>query len=124
MAAEYNITVRADRDFYLPISVVTAATNPVGLTDYLAVMTVKAHIADSDAQALYKGPPWSSNLGFGQMTFKIGRATNASWFVGSGPVSSSIVYDVAVQDVAMQPNWITLMEGSVTVIGPVTKSIP
>ena len=116
--------MRCDRDYYLPISVQTTQNNPAGLTGYLAVMTVKKAITDMDAAALYKGAPWASNLGFGQFTFKIPRTTNNAWFVGSGPVSSTIVYDVSLQDVAAVPNWVTLVEGAVTVIPAVTKTIP
>jgi hypothetical protein len=125
MAVSYDIEVRQNRDFYLPVSVVTADTFfPANLSNYLPVMTVKAHVTDSDAAALYKGPPWGSNLPFGQFTFRIARSVNNLWWAGSGPVSTSIVYDVSVQDTAMTPDWVTLVEGNVTVVPAVTKSIP
>jgi hypothetical protein len=50
MAVKYDITVRCDRDYYLPIAVQTGQNNPAGLTGYIAVMTVKAHVTDSDAK--------------------------------------------------------------------------
>jgi hypothetical protein len=125
MAVQYDITVRADRDFYLPVSLVSEQNNPSNLAGYLPVMTVKKALSDADAQALYKGGPWSQNLSFGQFTFKIPRGTNAAWFVGSGPIASSVVYDVSIQDTAaIAVNWVTLVEGAVTIIGPVTKTIP
>jgi hypothetical protein len=125
VAVQYNIIVRADRDFYLPVSLVSEQNNPSNLTGYLPVMTVKTNLAQADAAALYHGGPWSQNLAFGQFTFKIPRGTNANWFVGSGPISTSVVYDVSVQDTAaLATNWVTLVEGSVTIIGPVTKTIP
>lgn len=124
MAVKYDIVVRCDRDYYLPISVQTSQNNPAGLSGYLCVMTVKKSVVDSDASALFKGQPWSSNLSFGQMTFKIPRGTNNAWYVGSGPIASSIVYDVTVQDTATVANWTTLVEGNVTVIPPVTKTVP
>jgi hypothetical protein len=128
VAVKYDITVRADRDFYLPITVQTTLGNPASLTSYIPVMTVKSTVNDPDAKALYKSQPWAANLPVGQFTFKIPRATNNAWYVappsGSGPVSSTIVYDVAMQDVAPVKNWVTLLEGGVTIIPPVTRSIP
>jgi hypothetical protein len=128
MAVTYNITVRADRDYYLPITVQTDLNNPAGLTGYICVMTVKRTVNDPDAAALFKGQPFSSNLGLGRFTFHIPRAINNTWWVsppsGSGPVSTSIAYDVSVQDSAPSPNWVTLLEGSVTVIAPLTRTIP
>ena len=125
MAVQYDIEIRADRDFYLPISVVSEQNNPSDFTGYLPVMTVKTNLAQADASALYHGGPWSQNLSFGQFTFKIARSVNAAWFVGSGPISTSVVYDVVVQDTAaIAVNWVTLVEGNVSIIGPVTKAIP
>jgi hypothetical protein len=124
----YPIVVEANRDFYLPVNLTSALGNPANLTSYLPVMTVKKAITDTDANALYKSSPWSQNLPFGLFTFKISRTQNKNWWLmppsGSGPVSSTIVYDVSVQDAAATPNWTTLMSGSVTVVAVVTQSIP
>jgi hypothetical protein len=128
MAAENDITVRADRDFYLNCALITALGNPANLTGYQIEMTVKKVQADPDSLALYKGLPWVANLPFGQFTFHIPRAQNAGWWVitpsGSGPITSTIVYDVSCLDIAIPPNMVTLMEGSVSIIGPVTVNIP
>jgi hypothetical protein len=125
VAAEFDITVRTDRDFYLPVTVVTALGNPANLTGYQIEMTVKAHQTDTDSAALYKGSPWLSKLPFGQFTFHIPRTQNSSWWQASGgPISMTIVYDVACLDIAIPPNMVTLLEGGVTLIGPVTQTIP
>ena len=129
MAVTYNLTVRADRDYYLPVSVITGEGHPADFSGYQVTMTVKKTINDDDATALFKSStPFASRLDFGEFTFKIPRSTNNSWWVappsGSGAISSVMVYDVTVQDVAAPPNWTTMLEGSVTVIGPVTRIIP
>ena len=128
MAAVFNITVRADREFYLPVNVVTALGNPANMTGYQLAMTIKKAQGDSDAKALYKAAPWVKNLGFGQFTFQVTRTQNAGWWVappsGSGAITSTMVYDVSCLDIAAPPNMVTLLEGSVAVIGPVTLSIP
>ena len=128
MTLEYDITIPTDRDYYFPVSIVTYEQNPANLTGYLLTMTVKKSINDPDSSALYKGAPWSNNLQFGNFTFKIPRATNKGWYLyppsGSGPISTTIVYDVTAQDVATVPNWTTLMYGNVTVQPAVTISIP
>jgi|SRR5215472_6946876 len=124
MATEFNITVRADRDFYLPVSVVTALGNPADLTNYQIELTVKKVQTDPDAAALYKQPPATKDLPFGQFTFHITAAENAGWWVSGAPISTTMVYDVACLDIAIPPNLVTLMEGTVAVIGPVTVAIP
>lgn len=128
MAAEFNVTVRADRDFYLPVVMVTGLGNPANLTGFNLMMTVKKTQGDTDATALYKGAPWTANLPFGQFTFHVARTVTALWWVappsGSGPLTSTMVYDVSCLDIAAPPNMITLLEGSVSVIGPVTVTIP
>jgi hypothetical protein len=129
VAVPYNITVRADRDYYLPVNVQTGLGNPANLTGYLPVMTVKANIYDDDAHALFKSGPYTSNLPFGSFAFHIPRATNNGWWKappsGSGAISTVMVYDVSCADAATPaPNWNTLVEGSVTVVGPVTRTIP
>jgi hypothetical protein len=129
MTIDHDIVVEANRDFYLPVNLTSAGGNPANLTGYLATMTVKKAITDSDAAALYKSAPWAQNLPMGAMTFKIARTQNKNWWLmppsGSGPVSTAMVYDVSVQDTAAgAPNWTTLMSGSVTVVAVVTQSIP
>jgi hypothetical protein len=128
MAAVFNITVRAGREFYLPVNVVTALGNPANMSGYQLEMTIKKAQGDTDAQALYKSAPWVKNLAFGQFTFQVTRAQNAGWWVappsGSGALSSTMVYDVSCLDVAIPPNMVTLLEGSVGMIGPVTVTIP
>ena|SRR5215472_5497680 len=124
MATEFNITVRADRDFYLPVSVVTALGNPADLTNFQPMMTVKKVQTDPDASALYKQAPTVENLPFGKFTFHITPTQNSGWWIGGAPVTTTIVYDVSTLDIAIPPNLVTLMEGTVAVIGPVTVAIP
>jgi hypothetical protein len=125
VAAEFDIVVRTDRDFYLPVTVVTALGNPANLAGYQIEMTVKKVQTDMDGAALYKSPPWISNLTFGQFTFHIARTQNSSWWQASGgPISTTIAYDVACLDIAIPPNMVTLLEGAVTLIGPITQTIP
>jgi hypothetical protein len=128
MATDYDITIETDRDYYFPVSIVTYEQNPANLSGYTCVMTIKKSIGDPDSSALFKSGPWSQNLPFGQFSFKVPRATSKGWWLyppsGSGPVSTAIVYDVAVQDVAQTPNWTTLLSGSVTILPAVTQSIP
>jgi hypothetical protein len=120
--------VRADREFYLPVNIITALGNPANLTGYQPTMTVKKKQGDGDALALYKSAPWVKNLSFGQFTFQITRTQNAGWWVpppsGSGALTTTMVYDVTTLDIATPPNLVTLLEGTVSVIGPVTVSIP
>jgi len=125
VAAEFPIVVRTDRDFWLPVTVVTALGNPANMQGYQIEMTVKKVQTDSDAAALFKSPPVITNLVFGQFTFHIPRAVNSPWWAPSGgPVTTTIVYDVSCLDIAIPPNMITLIEGPVSLIGPVTVSIP
>jgi hypothetical protein len=123
MAAEYNITVRADRDFWLPIHVQTGEGNPCNFTGYTIVLTVKGSINDADASALFKSAPYTSSLQFGTFTFRIPRATNNAWWTPSGAITSTMVYDCSCQDVSAPANWATLLEGTVSVIGPVTRTV-
>jgi hypothetical protein len=124
----YPIVVEANRDFYLPVNLTSSLGNPANLSSYLCMMTVKKAVTDTDANALYKSAPWSQNLPFGSFTFKISRTQNKGWYLmppsGSGPISTTIVYDVSVQDAAAVPNWTTLMTGPVSVVAVVTQSIP
>lgn len=126
MAVTYNLTIRADRDYFLPVTVVTQQGNPANMTNYLVTMTVKNSVNDADNVALFKSStPYAVNLPFGTFTFKIPRSvTNVWWVAPSGPISTTMVYDVSCQDIATVQNWSTLLEGSVTVIGPVTRTIP
>jgi hypothetical protein len=126
VSVEYDITVQADRDYYLPISLVTDQNNPANLTGYIVTMCVKKTINDPDASALFKSAPSWTNLPFGKFTFHVPRATNNAWWIpGSGQITNTIVYDVAVQDIATPtPNWVTLVTGNVTVMGPISRSIP
>lgn len=125
MAIQHDITVDADRDYYLSVILQTGLTNPANLTGYIVTMAVKKSINDADAQALFKSQPYWSNLPFGQFIFHIPRTTNNAWWIpGSGPITATIVYDVAAQDAAPSPNWITFVTGNVTVNGPVSRTIP
>ena len=128
MAVQNNIVVRADRDFYLNCEMVTALGNPANLLGYQIEMTVKKVQGDPDSLSLYKGLPWVANLPFGQFTFHITAAQTKPWWVntasGSGPITNSVVYDVSCLDIAIPPNFVTLIEGAVSIIGPVTQSIP
>lgn len=130
MAAEFNITVRAGRDFYLPVKLITALGNPANLTNYQLEMTVKKLQSDPDSSALYKGGPGWINLAFGHFTFHITPAENSGWWEVStpgspgAPISNTIVYDVSCLDIANPPNFVTLLEGTVGILGPVTGSIP
>jgi hypothetical protein len=128
MATQFNITVRASRDFYLPVTILTALDNPANLTGYQVVMTVKKAQGDPDSLALFKAPPYLSNLALGQFAFHITPAQNKTWWVappsGSGALTATMVYDVSCLDIAIPPNIVTLLEGSVSVIGPVTVTIP
>lgn len=131
MAAEFPITVRAGRDFYLRCNMVTALGNPANLTGYQIEMTVKGAQGDTDANALYKQAPWFLNLPIGQFYFHITPTQNSPWWVvpsgdnaNGAPITSTMVYDVSCLDIADPSNLITLMEGSVGVIGPVTVTIP
>jgi hypothetical protein len=128
MAAEFNITVRADRDFYLPVTVITGLGNPANMTGYQLEMTIKKAQGDPDSLALFKAPPYLTNLAFGQFSFHIKPAQNSGWWVappsGSGALTTTMVYDVTCLDIAIPPNMVTLLEGAVSMIGPVTVSIP
>jgi hypothetical protein len=128
MAAEFDIIVRADRDFYLPLQMITSLGNPANLTNFQLKMTVKQAQGDPDAIALFAGTPiGGANLAFGIFTFHITPTQNQSWWVSTpgeigAPLSTTMVYDVSCKD--LDNNFITLMEGSVGVIGPVTVAIP
>jgi len=128
MAAQYDIVIRCDRDYYYPVKVQTSLSNPANFTSYLPVLTIKKSVNDPDASALFKSFPWYSNLPFGSFTFKVPRATSNGWWLfspsGSGAVSTTIVYDVSVQDASAIPNWVTLIEGGVSLLPPVTRTIP
>jgi hypothetical protein len=127
MAATFDITVRADRDFWLPVYLQTFRGNPLNMTGFTVVMTVKDSLGDTDAQAMYKSEPHPQHnlLGFGYCAFKITHEQCASWWKpdGSGPIADTIIYDVSCQDIATPPTWATLLEGSVTIIGPVTLDV-
>ena len=128
MAAQNDIVVRAGRDFYLNVEMITGLGNPANLTGFQLEMTVKKVQGDPDSLALYKGVPSLSNLPFGTFSFHIPRTQNAGWWVpppsGSGALTSTMVYDVSCLDINLVPNMITLIEGAVSVIGPVTVTIP
>jgi hypothetical protein len=126
--ATLDIDVYCGRDFYLSITNQTASQNPFSLTNYVAVCTVKAHIDDSDSQALYQGGPWAADPGFGKLTFKLDHGLTGSWWVappsGSGAVSTVAVYDVAYADAATPKNWNSMLSGNVHLHQPVTDVIP
>jgi len=128
MAAENDIVVEADRDFYLNCQMITGLGNPANMAGFQIMMTVKKIQSDPDTLALYKAAPAVSNLAFGQFSFHISHSQNAGWWLvppsGSGAITQTMVYDVSCLDIAIPPNLITLIEGGVTVTGPVTISIP
>jgi hypothetical protein len=123
-----DVTVYCGRDFYLSVTNTTAAGNPFSMVGYKAVLTIKAHINDTDAAALYMGGPWATDLPFGKLTFKVPHATTALWWKtppsGSGAVSTVAVYDVAYADASSPKNWSTMLTGAVTLQQPVTVVIP
>jgi hypothetical protein len=123
-----DVTVYCGRDFYLSVTNSTAQGNPFSMVGYSAVLTIKARINDSDAAALYQGAPWSSNLAFGELTFKVPHLTTAAWWktppAGSGAISTTCVYDVSYADAASPKNWSTMLTGAVSLAQPVTVVIP
>ena len=123
-----DVVVYCGRDFYLSVTNQTAAGNPFDMTGYNAVLTVKANINDPDNRALYQGGPWSSNLPFGALSFKIPHSTTGQWWKappsGSGAVSTVAVYDVSYADAANPRNWSTMLYGNVSLQQPVTIVIP
>jgi hypothetical protein len=127
--ATLDLTVVCGRDFYLSITNQTAAGNPFSMSNYIAVMTVKASIDDPDSAALYQGGPWATDYGFGKLTFKLDHGLTGSWWVappaGSGAVSTATCYDVSYADAATpERNWNTMLSGKVTLEQPVTIVIP
>jgi hypothetical protein len=127
--ANLNIDVYCGRDFYLSVTNQTSLGNPFNMTGYAAVMTVKANINDPDSKALYQGPPYASNLPFGQLSFKLSHQLTGSWWKappsGSGAISTATCYDVSYADTATpQKNWNTMLYGNVTLHQPVTVIIP
>lgn len=123
-AAQQAITVYCGRDFYFTITNQTGLGNPFNLANYICYLTIKKAISDPDASALYSGPPWSSNLSFGQLTFKVAHGTTSAWWTTSGPIGPSVVYDVSYADTATPKNWNTMLYGSVTLIEPTLQTIP
>jgi hypothetical protein len=127
--ATLDIKVTCGRDFYISVTNQTTAGNPWDMRDYIAVMTVKAHIDDPDSKALFQSDPYWSDLGFGKLSFKISHAVSGGWWLpspsGSGAVSTACVYDVAYADNATpQKNWSTMLSGAVNLEQPVTVVIP
>jgi hypothetical protein len=123
--AIFNITVTCGRDFYISLQNQTDLGNPWDMRGYASVMTVKAFINDPDANALFQGAPYSSDLGFGQVSFKLPHATTTKWWTSSGAVSTACVYDVAYADASTPArNWNTVLSGTVTLAQPVTINIP
>lgn len=123
-AAQQDISIVCGRDFYLSITNQTGLQNPFNLTGYLIFLTIKKAITDTDASALYSGAPFSENLPFGQLTFKIPHTTSGGWWSSSGPIGTAIVYDVSYADTANPKNWNTVLYGAVTLVEPVLQIIP
>lgn len=119
MTAEQDITLYAKRDNTLDITIQTNAGNPVDLTNYKIVMTVKAQMADADSAALYQGPPGYANAPFGRISFLVPLATTtgAAW-----ASATTGFYDVT----AVTPSnyTVSLLAGAVTFVQPVTQSVP
>jgi hypothetical protein len=123
-AAQQAITVYCGRDFYLAVTNVTGLGNPFNLTGYICYLTIKKAISDADASALFSQAPWSSNLSFGKLTFKIPHTTTSAWWTSSGPIGSAIVYDISYADNASPKNWNTVLYGPVTLVEPTLQTIP
>lgn len=123
-AAQQDITVYCGRDFYLAITNQTGLGNPFNLTNYICYLTVKKLITDPDASALFSQAPWSSNLVFGQITYKIPHTTTGGWWTASGPIGTALVYDVSYADTASPKNWNTVLYGSVALVEPTLQAIP
>lgn len=119
MTAEQDITLYAKRDNTLDITIQTNAGNPVDLTGYKIVMTVKAQITDADAAALYQGPPGYANPPFGRISFLVPLATTSgtAW-----ATAATGFYDVTA--VIPSGYTVSLLAGAVTVVQPITQTVP
>jgi hypothetical protein len=119
VTAQQDLTFYAKRDNTVDVSIITAAGNPVDLTGYDLVLTIKKLITDSDASALYQGKPAFFNAPFGKFSFLVPLATtsNAAW-----AAASSGVHDIS----AITPSKysVTLLAGASTIVQPVTQTIP
>jgi len=125
MATEFPIEVEAGRDFYLNCAMQTGLKNPANCTGFQLKMTVKKVQTDSDANALFQGTPIvGADLAFGKFSFHMTPAQTNPFWVNGAPVTDTIVYDVSTLDIANPPNFVTLIEGPVSVVGPVTEAIP
>jgi hypothetical protein len=127
--ANLDIRINCGRDFYISLTNQTAAGHPWDMRGYAAVMTVKAHIDDSDANALFQSVPYWSDLAFGKLSFKLPHETTGNWWLaspsGSGAVSTACVYDISYADNAIPTkNWSTMLSGAVNLEQPVTIVIP
>jgi hypothetical protein len=87
-------------------------------------LTVKKAINDADSAALFSGTPWSADLSFGQLTFKIPHPTTSGWWKPTGPISTTAVYDVTYADLASPKNWNTVLSGTVALVQPILQLIP
>ena len=119
MTAQQDLTFYAKRDNTVDVSIITNAGNPVDLTGYDLVLTIKALLTDADTAALYQGAPAFFNPPFGKFSFLVPLATTgaAAW-----AAATSGVHDIS----AITPSGyaVTLLAGTSTIVQPVTQTIP
>ena len=114
MSATLDLTLYQMRDNTIDVSLMTAVLNPVDLTGYKLICTVKALITDADSAALYQGEPKTFNPPFGRFSFLIPIATTNGWTATQG------IWDVT----CVTPTNLhsTLIGGNVTIVPAVTQT--
>jgi hypothetical protein len=120
MPAQFDIDIQCGRDYTLALNYQTAAGNPIDLTGFEIILTIKKLITDTDAEAIFQLLAPSSDpstLVFGNFYFQIPNSETAGF-----PAATAGVYGIdLVSPTAYE--W-ELMQGAANFNQSVLQVIP